>query len=85
MGGPALIIGAQVRAARALLGWSQSQLAEFSNVGLSTIQRMEKAHGIVSGSAENAWRVQKSIEIAGVEFISTNGGGPGVRFRDPQN
>ncbi len=72
---------AQVRAARGLLGWSQSQLAETSGVGLSTIRRMEGSDGPLRGTAGNVWKVQQALEDAGVIFIDADDEGPGVRLR----
>ncbi len=72
---------AQVRAARGLLGWSQSQLAETSGVGLSTIRRMEGSDGPLRGTAGNVWKVQQALEDASVIFIDADDEGPGVRLR----
>ncbi len=74
-------VSAQLRAARGLLGWSQSQLAENSDVGLSTVRRMEGSDGPLRGTAENVWKVQRALEDAGVIFIDENDEGPGVRLR----
>ena len=76
---------AQIRAARGLLGRSQSQLAEASGVGLSTIRRMEGSDGPLRGTAGNVWKVQQALEDAGVIFIESDELGPGVRLRDPNN
>ena len=75
---------AQVRAARGLLGWSQSQLAETSGVGLSTIRRMEGSDGPLRGTAGNVWKVQQALEDASVIFIDADKEGPGVRLRGDQ-
>ena len=72
----------QVRAARGLLGWSQNELAVASGLGISTIKRMEGSEKIVRGNVENVWKLQRTLEDAGVEFIDQNGGGPGVRLND---
>ena len=77
-----VITAAQLRAARAIIGWSQPELAERSGVGIATIRRMEGARGLPKTTAEIVWKVQKSLEDAGVVFIDENGGGPGVRLRD---
>ena len=74
-------VSAQLRAARGLLGWSQSQLAEISDVGLSTVRRMEGSEGLLRGTAENVWKVQRALEDAGVIFIDENDEGPGVRLK----
>ncbi len=71
----------QIRAARALLRWSARNLADKTKLGISTIQRMESADGVPSVSAKNLDAVRRSLEAAGIVFISENGGGVGVRFR----
>jgi transcriptional regulator with XRE-family HTH domain len=73
----------QLRAARALLGWSQTQLAEKAGLSLPTVKRVETERGpSVSNAARYA--LQKALESGGVEFIDENGGGPGVRLRKRQ-
>ncbi len=74
-------ISAQLRAARGLLGWNQSRLANASGVALSTIRRMEGSEGPLRGMAENVWKVQRALEDAGVIFIDEDDEGPGVRLR----
>ncbi|MGJ0454179.1 MAG: helix-turn-helix domain-containing protein [Methylocystis sp.] len=70
---------AQLRGARGLLGWSQSQLAEAAGLSLPTIKRTELETVKVSVDARE--RLRAALEKAGVEFIAENGGGPGVRLR----
>jgi len=71
---------AQVRAARALIGWSQAQLADAAGVPSSTVDRFEAAQpGAVP--AETVDRLRAALESAGVVFIPKNGGGAGVRLR----
>ena len=78
-----MIRAAQLKAARALLGWNQDQLAEASAVGASTIKRMETREGSIGGYAENVWKVQRALEDAGIIFIDKDGiGGVGVRLKD---
>ena len=74
----------QVKAARALLGWSQSDLAHKSGISEPTIARLETEDGELGGRASTAKKIKNAIETAGVEFISENGGGPGVRLRKRQ-
>lgn len=75
-----MITTEQLRAARGLLGWSQSELAERAGLSLPTVKRIEGAFGPnVSDAART--KLQRAIEAAGVEFIDENGGGPGVRLR----
>ncbi len=78
-----MIESAQFKAARGLLGWSQTRLAEASGLAFSTIKRMEGSEGLVRGHAENVWRVQAALEDAGIIFIDENGGGAGVRLKAP--
>jgi len=80
-----MMTAAQMRAARALLGIDQRQLAELAGVSLPTIQRMEASDGNVRGVVETLTRVIEAFERAGVELIGENAvsrdGGRGVRFR----
>ncbi|MDI9846549.1 helix-turn-helix transcriptional regulator [Rhodoblastus sp. 17X3] len=70
----------QVRAARGLIGWSQTQLAEAAGLSLPTVKRFETDNGVkVSGDAVS--KMVAALEAAGVEFIAENGGGAGVRLR----
>ena len=72
----------QCRAARALLGITQPELAQESGLGLSTIVDFEKMRRHVSDESIEAIRI--ALKYAGVEFIGENGGGPGVRLRKRQ-
>ena len=70
----------QIRAARGLLGWSQSDLAERAELSLPTVKRVESGRGPrVSDDARAC--IKRALESGGVQFISENGGGPGVRLR----
>ncbi len=68
----------QLRAARALLGWSQEKLAEMSGVSLPTIKRLEPGEDVPATKVETMERLRQAFEAAGVEF--TNGGQPGIRM-----
>ena len=76
-----------MRAARALLGIDQRQLAELAGVSLPTIQRMEGSEGTVRGVIETLTRVVEAFDRAGVELIRDNAisrdGGRGVRLKQP--
>ena len=80
-----MMTAAQMRAARALLGIDQRQLAELSGVSLPTIQRMEGSDGNVRGVVDTLTKVVAALEAAGVELIGDNAvsreGGRGVRLR----
>jgi len=75
------LTSAQIRAARALLRWSAEELARETAIGVTTIRRAELADGKTSMTAANDLAVRRALEMAGVEFIDENGGGPGVRLR----
>jgi hypothetical protein len=74
----------QLRAARALLRWSADDLARESAVGVTTIRRAELTEDDTSMTVANNLAVRRALELAGVEFIDENGGGPGVRLRKRQ-
>ena len=71
----------QIKAARALLTWSQEQLASAAKVSIPTIKRLEAQTGPVGGRSETGDKIRRSLEAAGVVFIDENGGGEGVRLR----
>jgi transcriptional regulator with XRE-family HTH domain len=75
-----VITVAQIRAARGLLGWSQSELAKHAGLSLPTVKRVEAGTGPrVSDEARSC--IRQALEMGGAKFISENGGGPGVRLR----
>jgi Arc/MetJ-type ribon-helix-helix transcriptional regulator len=78
------VAGFQIRAARAVLGWSAEVLARESSVSLRTIRRAELSDVHTSMTVANEQAVRRALEAAGVEFIDENGGGPGVRSRKRQ-
>ena len=70
---------AQCRAARGLLGWSQSDLSEASKTATKTVADFER--GARVPYPRTLEDIRAALELAGVEFIAENGGGPGVRLR----
>ncbi|HLJ63351.1 MAG TPA: helix-turn-helix transcriptional regulator [Stellaceae bacterium] len=80
-----MMSAAQMRAARALLGIDQRELAELSGVSLPTIQRMEASEGTVRGVVDTLTKVVEAFDRAGVELIGENAvsgsGGRGVRLK----
>lgn len=82
-----MITGAQMRAARALIGIDQRKLAELSGLSLPTVQRMEASDGVVRGNVDSLMKLVTALESAGIELIGDNtpstGGGRGVRLRLP--
>lgn len=75
-----MITSEQLRAARALLQWDQKRLAAASKVSTATIKRLEPLSGPVRANQVTVEALRRALETAGVEFISENGGGPGVRL-----
>ncbi len=80
-----MITASQMRAARALLGIDQRQLAELAGVSLPTIQRMETSTGTVRGVVDSLTKVVEALDRAGVELIGEGAvsreGGRGVRLK----
>lgn len=70
----------QCRAARALLNWSQTDLADASGIERGTIARFERGERLTY--ARNRATLRQVLEAAGVVFIDSNGGGPGARLRE---
>lgn len=71
----------QCRAARALLNWTQAELAERVSISAVSIRAFEKG-GEMRGS--NLKLIRMTFEAAGVTFIPENGGGAGVRLSKPK-
>ena len=71
----------QVKAARALLDWSQNDLARKSGISEATVKRLEASDGNLGGRASTVSTICAALEAAGIEFIEENGGGAGVRMR----
>ena len=69
----------QCRAARALLNWSQPDLAEAAGTARGTIANFERGASVPHPN--NLTDIRTALEAAGVEFIPKNGGGPGVRLQ----
>ena len=79
-----MIFSREIRAGRALLGWSQVELAKAASVGVATVTRLEAAGTELRGSAQVIWKIQKALEAAGVEFLPEDDTrGPGARMRRP--
>jgi transcriptional regulator with XRE-family HTH domain len=76
-----MITAAQIRAARALLRWTQEELAEAANVSVPTLKRWEGSSGVPAAEPNNLAAVRRALEKAGVVFIDENGGGAGARLR----
>jgi len=79
-----MITGPQIRAARALLGIDQKDLARLSGLSTPTIQRMEACDGSVRAVVDSLEKVMTALAKAGVELIvegaPSQGSGRGVRL-----
>lgn len=76
-----------MRAARALLGIDQRELARLSGLSVPTIQRMEASEGVVRGNVDSLMKLVGALEAAGIELIgegaASQGSGRGVRLKEP--
>ena len=83
-----MITGDQMRAARALLGIDQRELAQRSGLSLPTIQRMESSDGVIRGNVDSLVKLVDALGVAGIELINegavSQGGGRGVRLKGPR-
>ncbi|MEI9887941.1 MAG: helix-turn-helix domain-containing protein [Rhizomicrobium sp.] len=81
-----MITAAQLRAARALAGIDQRQLAEKSELSVPTIQRMEASDGVIRGNVDSLMKLIGALEALGIVLIgdgtASAGGGRGVRLRE---
>lgn len=79
-----MITASQLRAARALLGIDQRELADKAGLSLPTIQRMEASHDLIRGNVESLAKLVAALTAYGVELIGENapcqGKGRGVRL-----
>jgi transcriptional regulator with XRE-family HTH domain len=75
-----------MRAARALLGIDQRQLAQLAGLSLPTIQRMEASVGVVRGNVDSLMKLVDALAAGGIELIgdgaTSSGGGRGVRLKN---
>jgi DNA-binding XRE family transcriptional regulator len=81
-GDGALISARQIRAARGLLGWSQERLCEEAGVSRRTLARMEEGGSDARVSTLAA--IEAALERAGIELVSGEGKGEGVRLSRPE-
>ena len=78
-----MIEASQVRAARALIGWSQTKLAGAAGVPVSLVERLETEPADPVAD-EGIDKLRAALEAAGVVFLpKDDGGGIGVRLREP--
>ena len=71
-----MIDGRQVRAARAIRGWSREELLDASGISMSALLRMEGNMADSRSSTLN--KVVKALSLAGIEFVTRDDGAIGV-------
>ena len=76
-----MITSEQVKAARGLIRWDQKDLAEASEISLPAIKRLEQLPGPLAAQSRTVEAIIAAFDLANVEFIDEDGGGPGVRLR----
>lgn len=80
-----MITAAQLRAARALLGFDQRKLAQLSGLSVPTIQRMEGSEDVIRGNVDSLMKLVAALDAAGLDLIDEGAaspqGGHGVRFK----
>ncbi len=80
-----MITAAQLRAARALLGIDQRELAQRCGLSVPTIQRMEASEGVIRGNVDSLMKLVEALAAAGIELIgegaASSDGGRGVRLK----
>ncbi|MGO4196901.1 helix-turn-helix transcriptional regulator [Rhizobium sp. YAF28] len=79
-----MITNAQIRAARALLGWKQTELATAARLSEMSVKNIER--GDTDPRVSTLHAIKSALETAGIRFIDGNysgSGGPGVRLAAP--
>lgn len=74
-----MIDGRQVRAARAMLGWSREELLDASGISMSALLRLEGA--LADTRISTLSKVVRTLNQAGIEFLSREDGAIGVMMR----
>jgi transcriptional regulator with XRE-family HTH domain len=80
-----MITAAQLRAARALLGIDQRELASQCGLSVPTIQRMEGSDGVIRGNVDSLMKLITALDSAGIDLSGegavSQSGGRGVRLK----
>jgi transcriptional regulator with XRE-family HTH domain len=77
-----MITGRQIQAARALLGWSQQELADRARISINALYRLE--NGLVDPRISTVEAVRLAFERAGLEFFSDRDS-EGLRLKRPRS
>ena len=73
-----MISASQIKAARALLGISATELATQCNIGQATLKRYELQDGIPKANTSVLFKIQRYLEDSGIEFTGDPLKNPGV-------
>jgi transcriptional regulator with XRE-family HTH domain len=73
-----MVSSSQIKAARAMLGWSAIELANRSGVGSASIKRYEVQDGVPVANTKNLMAIRNALEDSGVEFTGDPLVNPGV-------
>jgi len=76
-----MVSSSQIKAARAMLGWSAVELANRSGVGSASIKRYEVQDGVPVANTKNLLAIRNALEVAGIEFTGDPLVNPGVTLR----
>jgi transcriptional regulator with XRE-family HTH domain len=76
-----MITSRQVRAARALLGWTQEKLADKAVVALTALKRLESDPLKVREDMRH--RVHRALQTAGIAFVDFDYGEGVILLRSP--
>lgn len=76
-----MISSEQIKASRALLGWSAAELAKRSGVGATTLRRYEMLGGVPKANLSVLMKLKETLEQAGIEFTGDPLVNPGVTLR----
>ena len=77
-----MIDGRQIRAARAMLGWSREELLKASGISMSALLRMEGA--LADSRSSTLYMLVKALSLAGIEFVTRDDGAIGVILKAEQ-
>jgi len=76
-----MVSSSQIKAARAMLGWSAIELANRSGVGSASIKRYEVQDGVPMANTKNLLAIRNALEVAGIQFTGDPLVNPGVTLR----
>jgi transcriptional regulator with XRE-family HTH domain len=76
-----MIVGSQIRAARAVLGWSIADLSKVSGIGTTTLKRYEWSDDLSSALPHYLLHLTKIFEHEGITFLNNEKSEAGILFK----